>query len=111
MKNIAIILILTAFVACQKSENCDVDGVSTHFDYNTQICGDGTKVTAHIDTITTYHVSICDCETYCESLNRAFDNTIAIYEKQMATATGDELKKLREDRDYLKSTKPNCNCK
>lgn len=99
-----------AFVACQKSENCEVDGVSTEYRYYTELCNDGKDCTIVIDTIKTSHISICDCETYCDRLNRAFENTIDSYNELIKNAPKNEIPKLQAERDYLIATKPNCNC-
>lgn len=111
MKSINLIIVLAlALVACSKPQNCDVPAQSTHLDWNLKSC---TSIeTAKADTIYVDHNSICDCEDFCASLERARQNSLRIYQTILDTTSIKELKeKTQKDYEYLNHLTPNCDCK
>lgn len=103
MKYIWILLILGA---CTKPKDCELPVTLEYHKVNEDLC---TPEKTVIDTIRK-ELTLCECEDECEDIQRAYDNSIKIYQNQLDTLKGDQYDQVYRTYLYLFNNPFNCDC-
>ena len=109
MKYILFLLPLL-LVSCK--QECDIPGQSTEQQFVVQKCVD--QVTDSVITNVTIkeHLSICDCDNYCQKAKDAVNNSLIALDKIIDNSKNPaEVQEAKNTKYYLINYGPTCNCK
>lgn len=105
-----LLLVLPLFIACK--QECDIPGQSTEQQFVVQKCVD--QVTDSVITNVTIkeHLSICDCDNYCQKAKDAVNNSLIALDKIIDNSKNPaEVQEAINTKFYLTHYSPTCNCK
>lgn len=104
-----LLLVLPLFVSCK--QECDIPATSTEQQFVVQKCVD--QVTDSVITNVTIkeHLSICDCDNYCQKAKDAVNNSLIALDKVIDNSNNPaEIQQAINTKNYLILYGPTCNC-
>lgn len=105
-----LFLFLLLLVSCK--QECDIPGQSTEQQFVVQKCVDGIRDSVVINTTVKSHITICDCDDYCQKAKDAVNNSLIALDKIIDTSNNPaEVQEAKNTKYYLINYGPTCNCK
>lgn len=105
-----LLLVLPLFIACK--QECDIPATSTSERFTVQKCVDGIKDSVTVQVTTKEHLSICDCDNYCQKAKDAVNNSLIALDKIIDNSKNPaEVQEAKNTKYYLINYGPTCNCK
>jgi len=105
-----LLLLLLLFIACK--QECDVPATSTSERFTVQKCVDGIKDSVTVQVTTKEHLSICDCQSYCDKAKEAVNNSLIALDKVIDNSNNPaEVQEAKNTKFYLLNYGPTCDCK
>jgi hypothetical protein len=98
------------FVSCK--QECDIPATSTEEQFTVQKCTDGIRDSVTVQVTTKEHLSICDCQSYCDEAKEATNNSLIALDKVIDNSKNPaEIQEAKNTKFYLLNYGPTCNCK
>lgn len=105
-----LLLVLPLFVSCK--QECDIPATSTEQQFVVQKCVDQVTDSVITNVTTKEHLSICDCNDYCQKAKNATNNSLIALDKVIDNSNNPaEVQEAKNTKYYLINYGPTCNCK
>lgn len=105
------ILLLLLFLLVSCKQECDIPAKSTEQQFVVQKCVDGIRDSVIVNTTVKSHITICDCDNYCNKAKEAVNNTLIALDKVIDNSTNPaEVQEAINTKYYLINYGPTCNC-
>lgn len=111
MKHLVFLTFLILFLVYSCKQECKEFAQSTEYKYSVRKCVNGITDSITVIIIEKDHNTLCDCESYCNRVKEAVDNTIAVYDNIIDTTNSKVLRnQTLKDKEYLLKYYPKCKC-